>query len=70
VQKLVNKGNNNQQQNAQYLQALVKQESLPVKSDDKQPGNNTPLLIGGLVLFGVVAVMIGYLLGKRKNNYE
>jgi hypothetical protein len=61
AQKLVANGNNNQQQNAQCLQALVKQESLPVKQDNKQTGNNTPLLIGGLVIFGVATLAIGYL---------
>jgi len=61
AQKLVAKGNNNQQQNAQYLQALVKQENSPVQPDNKQPSNNTPFLIGGLVVFGVATLAIGYL---------
>jgi len=62
AQKLVNKGNNQQQQNAQYLQALIQQGSSPVKPvDNKQPGNNTPLLIGGLMIFGVATLIIGYL---------
>jgi len=65
AQKLVAKGDNNQSQNAQYLQTLISSNS-PAK--DKQPGNNTPLLIGGLVVFGISAVVIGYLLDKRKNK--
>ena len=60
AQKLVAKGNNNQSQNAQYLQTLIKQGSSSIK-DDKQPGNNAPLLIGGLVVFGVSVLGIGYL---------
>jgi hypothetical protein len=60
AQKLVAKGNNNQEQNAHYLQTLISNNS-PTKSDNKQPSNNTPLLIGGLVVFGVAAVAIGYL---------
>jgi len=60
AQKLVNKGNSNQQQNAQYLQTLIKQNGSSVK-DNKQPGNNTPLLVGGLVIFGVATLIIGYL---------
>jgi hypothetical protein len=60
AQKLVSQGNNNQQQNAQYLQTLIQQGSSPVK-DNKQPNNNTPLLVGGLVVFGISAVAIGYL---------
>jgi len=60
AQKLVVKGDNNQTQNAQYLQTLISSNS-PAKSDNKQPGNNTRLLIGGLVVFGISAVVIGYL---------
>src|SRR6185503_14325355 len=67
AQKLVAKGDNNQTQNAQYLQALIQKGSSPVKSDNKQPGN-TPLLIGGLVILGISAVVIGYLLGKRRSK--
>jgi len=57
AQKLVTKGDNNQTQNAQYLQALISSNS-PAK--DKQPGNNTPLLVGGLVIFGISVLAIGY----------
>ncbi len=70
AQKLVAKGNNNQQQNAQYLQALVKQENSPVQPDNKQPSNNTPFLIGGLVVFGVATLAIGYLWGKKKSEIK
>lgn len=71
AQKLVASGNSNQSQNAQYLQTLIQQGSSAVK-DDKQPSNNTPLLVGGLVVFGVATLAIGYLWGKRKSkdNYE
>ncbi|CAG8685726.1 12809_t:CDS:2, partial [Ambispora gerdemannii] len=57
-------GNNNQQQNAQYLQTLIQQGSSPVK-DNKQNGNNNPLLVGGLVIFGITTLAIDYLLGKK-----
>jgi len=60
VQKLVAKGDNNQSQNAQYLQTLIQHGNSPVKPDNKQPGNNTLLLVGGLVVFGISAVVIGY----------
>ena len=59
AQKLVANGNNQQQQNAQYLQTLIQQGSSPVKPDNK-PSDNTPLLIGGLVIFGISALVIGY----------
>ncbi|CAG8687129.1 4855_t:CDS:2, partial [Cetraspora pellucida] len=61
AQKLASQGNQQQQQNAQYLQALI-QSGSPVKTDNKQSGNNAPPLIGGLVIFGIVAVVVGYLL--------
>ena len=70
AQKLVAKGDNNQSQNAQYLQTLIQQGSSPVKPNDKQSGNNTPLLVGGLVIFGVSALVIGYWWGKRKNEVK
>jgi len=60
AQKLVAKGDNNQSQNAQYLQTLIQHGNSPAKSDNKQPGNNTPLLIGGLVIFGISVLAIGY----------
>jgi len=60
AQKLVAKGDNNQEQNAQYLQTLIQHGNSPVK-DNKQPGNNVPLLVGGLVIFGVATLAIGYL---------
>jgi len=69
AQKLVAKGDNNQTQNAQYLQTLIQQGDSPVK-DNKQPGNNTPLLVGGLVIFGAATLIIGYWWGKKRNNYE
>ena len=67
AQKLVAKGDNNQTQNAQYLQTLIQHGNSPVK-DNKKPGNNNPLLVGGLVIFGISAVVIGYWWGKRKKQ--
>ena len=59
AQKLA-QGDNNQQQNAQFLQTFIQQGSSPVKTDNKQPDNNAPLLIGGLVVLGVLVLAIGY----------
>ena len=67
AQKLVAKGDNNQTQNAQYLQTLISNNS-PTKSDNKQPHNNTPLLIGGLVIFGISVLAIGYSWGKKRSK--
>ena len=66
AQKLVAKGDNNQTQNVQYLQTLIQQGGSSVKDSSKKPGNNTPLLVGGLVIFGIASVAIGYWLGKKK----
>jgi len=67
AQKLVAKGDNNQTQNTQYLQALISSNS-PTKLDNKQPRNNTPLLVGGLVIFGISVLAIGYWLGRKRKN--
>jgi len=80
AQQLVNRGNATSQVQAHrvYLQELVKPESpqrieistkteqnsqIPVKSF-----NNTFLLMGGLTLFGLAVLIIGYWLGKQKNS--
>jgi hypothetical protein len=65
AQQLTTHGNNQQQQNAQYLQTLIQHS--PTKTDEK-PSNNTPLLIGGLTTFGVFALITGYLWGKKRKN--
>ncbi|CAG8659215.1 38313_t:CDS:10 [Gigaspora margarita] len=71
--ELISQGNQ-QQQNAQYLQTLIQGGSAAKTDDGKRSGNNTPLLIGGLVVFGLVAVAVGYLLGvnmkKENNNFD
>jgi hypothetical protein len=80
AQRLIQQGNNSQQTNAHrvYLQSLVSPE-IPQKIEinEKQVNNrqvpaknssNIYLLIGGLVLFGLVVLAIGYWLGKKKNQ--
>ena len=69
AQKLASQGNNPQSQNAYKLQALIQGNS--VKVPEKKPdNNNTPLLVGGLVIFGISAVAIGYLWGKKRKGQE
>ncbi|CAG8547374.1 12628_t:CDS:2 [Ambispora gerdemannii] len=55
---LATSGNNQQQQNAQFLQTFIHQGS-STKAPEKQPDNrnNNLLLIGGLVIFGIVALL-------------
>jgi len=72
AQQLVNQGNTTSQVQAHrvYLQSLVKPES-PQKIEIKPKGetnnqiptknsNHTYLLVGGLVLFGLAVLIIGY----------
>jgi hypothetical protein len=69
AQQLTTSGNNQQQQNAQYLQTLIQHS--PIKTNDNQSSNNAPLLIGSLITFGVFILAIGYCPGKkRKNSFE
>ncbi|CAG8603995.1 8470_t:CDS:2, partial [Scutellospora calospora] len=69
AQRLAGQGNRQQQQNAQYLQTLIQRGNSPVKTDDsKRPGNNTLLLVGGLVVLGAVVLAIGYLWGKKRKK--
>ncbi|CAJ0845827.1 4350_t:CDS:2 [Entrophospora sp. SA101] len=69
---LVARGNTSQQTNSQmaYLQNLSQQASPPAKAEvretvrnrnnSKSPNLNTLYLIGGLVLFGIAVLVIGY----------
>ncbi|RHZ36495.1 hypothetical protein [endosymbiont GvMRE of Glomus versiforme] len=80
AKELVSRGNANQQTQAHmaYLQEIVSQpqkaeirKSAPNNSQNntKSPNNSTYLLVGGLVLFGLAVLGIGYWLGKRKNKH-
>src|SRR3954469_17006817 len=55
AQQLTTSGNNQQKQNAQYLQTLIQHS--PVKTNDNQPNNNTPLLIGGIVILVIILAL-------------
>lgn len=81
AQQLVARGNTTSQTQAHtaYLQKLVKQES-PQKAEireivinnsqnsSKIPSSNAYLLVGGLVLFGLAVLAIGYWLGKKNRQ--
>ncbi|RHZ35954.1 leucine-rich repeat domain-containing protein [endosymbiont GvMRE of Glomus versiforme] len=77
AKELVGRGNTNQQTQAHmsYLQEIVSQpqkaeirKSAPNNSQNnsKSPNNSIYLLVGGLILFGLAILGIGYWLGKRK----
>lgn len=81
AKNLVARGNTNQQTQAHtaYLQEIISQGSpqqieirtTPAKSNQdnaKSPNNSAYLLVGGLVLFGSVALIIGYWLGKKNRQ--
>jgi hypothetical protein len=62
TQKLIKKGDSS---TAYKLQTIL--QSSPVKSEvEPQKTNYTPWIIGGIIV--ILAVMVGYLIGKRKNN--
>lgn len=67
--ELVKNGNIGHTQTSNYLQTLINQESLPTK-DNMQPNKDNSLLIGGLVLFGISILAIGYLLGWKSKNRD
>lgn len=54
-----------------HIQTLT-QMSQPAQPKQETPdkGNNTPLLVGGLVVLGISAVAIGYLWGKNRKRQE
>ncbi|CAI2198554.1 13314_t:CDS:2, partial [Funneliformis geosporum] len=53
AQQLTTSGNNQQRQNAQYLQTLIQHENSP----NLQPkNNNNSLLIGGLIVLSFVVL--------------
>ena len=60
AQKLASQGNNPQSQNAHKLQELIQGNSAKVPKKQSDNSNNAPLLVGGLVIFGILAVAIGY----------
>ena len=61
AQKLASQGNNPQSQNAHKLQELIQGNSPKTTNKQNKNSNTTPLLVGGLVIFGIAAVAIGYL---------
>ncbi|RHZ36206.1 hypothetical protein [endosymbiont GvMRE of Glomus versiforme] len=79
AKELVSRGNANQQTQAHmaYLQKIVSQpQKTEIKteastknsqSNNQTSNNSIYLLVGGLIIFGLAVLGIGYWLGKRKN---
>jgi hypothetical protein len=69
TQKLVKSGNSSQQQQAQQLQTII-QENSPVKNEQgPNKTNYTPFIIGGVLVVGL-AIMVSYLVGRKKKEKE
>jgi len=77
AQQLINQGNTTTQTQSHtaYLQELVQKQPSEIKSEIKPKNSqnnhknsnfNALYLVGGLVLFGIAVLGIGYWLGKRK----
>jgi hypothetical protein len=65
TQELVKKGGNSST-SAHKLQAIL--QSSPVKNNEQQPNNSKlPWIIGGTAVISL-ALIIGYLLGKRRKE--
>lgn len=66
TQQLIKNGDNSQRQQAYQLQAILQSGSVK----NEQPNNSKlPLIIGGVAVVGL-AVMVGYLWGKRRKEKE
>jgi hypothetical protein len=66
TQQLIKNGDNSQRQQAYQLQAILQSGS--VKSEQSN-NSKLPLIIGGVVVVGL-AVVVGYLWGKRRKEKE
>jgi hypothetical protein len=68
TQHLIKSGDSSQRQQAQQLQAILQSSSI---NNEQEPNNSkTPLLIGELIVLVGLALIIGYLIGKRKKFAE
>ena len=65
TQQLIKNGNNSQRQQAYQLQAIL--QNSPIKNEQQPTNSKLPLIIGGV---GVVslALIVGYLIGKKKRK--
>jgi hypothetical protein len=75
---LVARGQTNHNAHVVQLQGIVKEQPKEIKTENKpkttdnqptsakNPNSNTYLLIGGLILFGMAILAIGYWIGKKK----
>jgi hypothetical protein len=53
-----------------HLRTLTQINQPAQTNQDQKKGNNAPLLIGGLVIFGISVLAIGYYLGKKRKIQE
>jgi hypothetical protein len=68
TQGLIKNGDNSQRQQAQQLQVILQNSSI---NNEEEPNNSkTLLLIGGSMVLVGLALIIGYLIGKRKKFAE
>jgi hypothetical protein len=65
AQKLIKSGDNPQQQQAYQLQAVL--QNGPIKNEQQPTNSKLPWVIGGMAVISL-AVIVGYLLGKRKKK--
>ena len=69
AQKLIKNGDSSQHQQAHQLQVILQNNSLESNQGENN-SKHTALIIGGAIAVVIGSVLVGYLIGKRKNKYE
>jgi Na+/glutamate symporter len=65
TQNLIKNGNNSQKQQAYQLQAIL--QNNPTENEQQPNSSKLPRIIGGVAVISL-AVIVGYLLGRKKTN--
>ena len=68
TQHLIKNGDNSQKQQAHKLQAII-QDSGSVKNEQQSNNSKLPWVIGGVGMISL-AIMVGYLWGKKRKDQE
>ena len=67
TQQLIKSGDNSQRQQAYQLQAVL--QSSPIKNEQQPTNSKLPWIIGGVAIISL-ALIVGYLWGKKKSEIK